>query len=168
MSFLENPAFHQLNIFDSFSETNPLQQKKKKTTTQNPSLLSCKVLWFYLKRLRQPYCEGAWVIPARFWGSFGLFPWVLWGRAPCLYLVTVTVAVNQVPLGTCASHWQGGLERAGMEVCVLGVSFVQCVAAVSSGPQLAHLEDVLFLLFLHLFLSSPKCPPSKNAPVFPM
>jgi len=37
MSFLENPAFHQLNIFDSFSETNSLKKKKRENTLCFPA-----------------------------------------------------------------------------------------------------------------------------------
>lgn len=75
MSFLGNPAFHQLNIFDSFSETN--LKKKKKLNLCFPA----KFGGFTLRDCSSPMVE---VIPDGFWGSFELLPWVVWGTASCL------------------------------------------------------------------------------------
>lgn len=60
------------------------------------------------------------MIPAGFWGSFGLLSCVLWGRASCLELVSV--AVNRILLGVGVSSWQERLEGFGMEVHAPGMS----------------------------------------------
>lgn len=115
MSFLGNPAFHQLNIFDSFSETNLF--KKNKKTKKPPNLcFPTKFWWFYLKRLQQPCGEG---YPRRILGQLcaGVGHSLTPGAWHCCFSENFT----------CVSCWQGRLQGLGWRcLCQVHPSQVLC------------------------------------------